>query len=276
MGYFCQMFHHIQESADWLRKNGVAGAAVGIVLGTGLNRLGQLISVEKTIPYAEIPHFPLSTVTSHSGNLLYGTLEGQSVVAMQGRFHFYEGYSMEQVVFPIRVMKLLGVETLLLSNASGAINLDWKKGELMILEDHINLQPAHPLIGANLEQLGTRFPDMSEPYDHHLQQLLEDIAIENDLVIRKGTYVSVSGPNIETRAEYRFLRRLGADAVGMSTVPEVIASRHAGMRCAAISVLTDECDPDNLHPVALEDIIAVAEKADEKLAILFKNLIARL
>jgi purine-nucleoside phosphorylase len=276
MGYFCRMYHQIQESADWLKNKGITGATIGIVLGTGLNRLGQLISIEKSIPYAEIPHFPLSTVTSHSGNLIYGTLEGQRVLAMQGRFHFYEGYSMEQVVFPIRVMKLLGVETLLLSNASGAINLDWKKGELMILDDHINLQPAHPLIGANVEELGPRFPDMSEPYDLHLQQLLEDIALENNLVVRKGTYVSVSGPNLETRAEYRFLRRLGADAVGMSTVPEVIAARHAGMRCAAISVLTDECDPDNLHPVALEDIIAVAEKADEKLAILYKNLIARL
>jgi purine-nucleoside phosphorylase len=267
------MLIQAQESAAFLKPYLTDTPVAGIILGTGLHRLAKSIQIEKVIPYSEIPHFPLSTVESHAGQLLIGRIAGKQVVAMQGRFHFYEGYTMQQVSFPVRVMKLLGVETLLISNAAGALNPVFKKGELMLLNDHINFQGENPLIGKNIDELGPRFPDMSAPYDAGLLQMAREIAAAHQLKVHEGVYVAVPGPMLETRAEYRFLRIIGADAVGMSTVPEVITARHMNMRCLAVSVLTDECDPDNLHPVTLEEIIAVAATADEKLSTLFKKIV---
>ncbi len=265
----------IKAAAAYLKGLGPTEACTGIVLGTGLGHLASYIEVIREVSYTDIPNFPVSTVESHAGKLIYGTLAGKTVLAMQGRFHYYEGYTMEQIVLPIRVMKLLGVETLILSNASGCLNLNWHKGELMLLEDHINLQPTNPLIGKNKEELGVRFPDMSAPYHQPYNSLLETIAAEKGIILRKGVYVSVPGPMLETRAEYRYLKMIGADAVGMSTVPEVIAAHHAGMKCVAISVLTDECDPDHLVPVSLAEIIAVASKAEVKLSELLVEFIKR-
>jgi purine-nucleoside phosphorylase len=236
----------------------------------------EQIQIKKEIPYKDIPHFPLSTVESHTGKLILGTIADKMVIAMQGRFHYYEGYSMQQIVFPVRVMKLLGVKHLLLSNASGCLNPNWKKGELMLIDDHINLQPTNPLIGRNNNELGPRFPDMSAPYSAQMNALLEQIAAEKKITLNKGIYVSVPGPMLETRAEYRYLKMIGADAVGMSTVPEVIAANHLGLPCAAVSVLTDECNPDDLKPVTLAEIIAVAAQAEVKLSELFVDVIARL
>jgi purine-nucleoside phosphorylase len=270
------MLIQAQESAAFLKPYLTDTPVAGIILGTGLHRLAKSIQIEKVIPYSEIPHFPLSTVESHAGQLLIGRIAGKQVVAMQGRFHFYEGYTMQQVSFPVRVMKLLGVETLLISNAAGALNPVFKKGELMLLNDHINFQGENPLIGKNIDELGPRFPDMSAPYDAGLLQMAREIAAAHQLKVHEGVYVAVPGPMLETRAEYRFLRIIGADAVGMSTVPEVITARHMNMRCLAVSVLTDECDPDNLHPVTLEEIIAVAATADEKLSTLFTAIIESL
>lgn len=267
------MLVQAQESAAFLKPYLAETPVAGIILGTGLHRLAKSIQIEKVIPYSEIPHFPLSTVESHAGQLLIGSIAGKQVVAMQGRFHFYEGYTMQQVSFPVRVMKLLGVETLLISNAAGALNPAFKKGELMLLNDHINLQGENPLIGKNIDELGPRFPDMSAPYDTGMLKMAREIAANHQLAVHEGVYVAVPGPMLETRAEYRFLRIIGADAVGMSTVPEVISARHMNMRCLAVSVLTDECDPDNLHPVTLEEIIAVAATADEKLSLLFHKLV---
>ena len=270
------MLQQLSESADWLRKEGIVDPEIGIVLGSGLNQLAAEINTELEISYADIPHFPLSTVEFHEGKLRYGTLGGKKVLAMQGRFHYYEGYNFNQVVFPIRVMKNLGIHTLLLSNAAGTLNLKWNKGDLMLIDDHINLQPGNPLIGKNEDTLGTRFPDMSSPYDHEINKLLLTIAEKLNITLRKGVYASVPGPNLETRAEYRFLKIIGADAVGMSTVPEVIAARHLGLRCAAISVLTDVCDPENLAKVDIAEIIAVAAIADDKLTRIFTTLLASL
>ena len=266
----------IEETAAFLKGKGILSPEIGIVLGTGLGNLATEIEVELTIPYTEIPHFPIATVEFHTGKLIYGNLGGKKVLAMNGRFHYYEGYTMEQIVFPVRVMKLLGVSKLLLSNAAGAMNLDWKKGDLMMLTDHINQQPSNPLLGPNLDSLGTRFPDMSEAYSHEINDKLRSIAKEQSLTLREGVYVSVMGPMLESPAEYRFLRTIGADAVGMSTVPEVIAANHMKMPCAAVSVLTDECDPDNLEPINIEEIIAVAGKAEIKLTRLFVQLIQSL
>jgi len=260
------------ETLNFLRQNGFGHPTVGIVLGTGLHELSKKIEVIASLDYAQIPHFPLSTVESHAGKLVYGTLNGKSVVAMQGRFHLYEGYEIEQVTYPIEIMSLLGIKTLLLSNAAGSINLSWKKGELMALTNHINFQnafqksEAHPTERANNIQ----------PYDLELIELLKTCASNLQLKLNAGTYVAVQGPNLETRAEYRFLRKIGADAVGMSTVPEVIFARKNNIRCVAISVLTDECDPDNLHPVSLAEIIAVAQKADQKLTDLYYNFVGKL
>lgn len=270
------MISQINETVAFLKQKGINNPQVGIVLGTGLGKLVNEITIEHEIAYSEIPHFPIATVESHSGKLIYGDLNGKKVIAMSGRFHFYEGYTMQQITFPIRVMKFLGVEHLLLSNAAGAINLDFPKGSLMLIDDHINLQPDNPLIGKNDEQLGSRFPDMSAPYDKKLNKLIKEVATANKVDLKEGVYVAVSGPNLETRAEYRFLKTIGADVVGMSTVPEVIVANHMGLPCAAISVLTDECDPDNLHPVDIADIIAVAMKAEEKLIIIIKELMNEL
>ena len=266
----------INESVAYLNQQGIAEPQIGIVLGTGLGHLASHIQVIQEISYQQIPHFPISTVESHDGKLIYGTLGGKTVLAMQGRFHFYEGYSMEQIVFPIRVMKFLGIKLLLLSNAAGCLNLNWKKGDLMLLDDHINLQPSNPLIGKNIEALGSRFPDMSAPYFPAFNQSLMAIAQQYEITLHKGVYAAVPGPMLETRAEYRYIRQLGADAVGMSTVPEVIAANHMGLPCAAVSVLTDECDPDHLKPVTLEEIIEVASKAELKLTQLFMHFIESL
>lgn len=266
----------INQSVAYLNQQGIAEPQVGVVLGTGLGHLASHIQVIQEISYQQIPHFPISTVESHAGKLIYGTLGGKTVLAMQGRFHFYEGYSMEQIVFPIRVMKFLGIKLLLLSNAAGCLNLNWKKGDLMLLDDHINLQPSNPLIGKNIEALGPRFPDMSAPYFPAFNQSLMAIAQQHEITLHKGVYAAVPGPMLETRAEYRYIRQLGADAVGMSTVPEVIAANHMGLPCAAVSVLTDECDPDHLKPVTLQEIIEVASKAELKLTQLFMHFIESL
>ena len=270
------MMDKLKETAAFLQDRGVTAPEVGIVLGTGLADLVSHIDVELELSYNVIPHFPIATVEFHFGKLIYGTLGGKKVVALQGRYHYYEGYTMAQIVHPVRVMKLLGVSTILLSNAAGGINLSYPKGSLMMVDDHINLQPDNPLIGPNLEELGPRFPDMSAPYDERLNGLMREIAQEQGLELKEGVYVSVAGPNLETRAEYRMLSRMGADAVGMSTVPEVIACNHMGIPCACVSVLTDECDPDNLKPVDIEDIITTAKAAEKHLTKLYAALIERI
>ncbi len=267
-------YEELKEAADYLANKGMH-ADVGVVLGTGLNKFLDKMVVLQTISYADIPHFPVSTVEFHKGNLVYGTIGEKKVLCMQGRFHFYEGYSMQQVVFPIRVLKMLGVQHLFLSNAAGGINPGYKKGDLVLIDDHINLQTANPLTGRNVDELGGRFPDMSSPYSAYLQKVISGAAEELKIQLEKGTYAAVNGPNLETRAEYRYLKIIGADLVGMSTVPEVIAANHMQLPCAAISIITDECDPDNLQPVNIAEIIEVAGKADETLsALLYKSILA--
>lgn len=270
------MINEIKETTDFLKNAGVIEPSIGIVLGTGLGELVQHIQIEKTIDYSDIPNFPVSTVEFHKGKLIYGTIAGKKVFAMQGRFHLYEGYTMQQITFPIRVMKMLGIKHLLLSNAAGGINQDFKKGDLVLIEDHINLQNDNPLIGKNLDELGQRFPDMSCPYSGILNATFKNIAAELNIPLKQGVYVSVTGPNLETRAEYRFLKIIGADMVGMSTVPEVIVANHMSLPCAGVSVITDECDPDNLKPVDIAEIIEVAGKADKVLSQLFINTIKSL
>jgi purine-nucleoside phosphorylase len=264
------------EAVAYLRSRGVQKADVGIVLGTGLGWLTNYIEVEEVIDYTHIPHFPEATVEMHKGKLIYGRLGGKKILAMQGRFHYYEGYTMQQITFPVRVMRLLGIQHLLLSNAAGGLNLQFKKGDLVIICDHINLLPGNPLIGKNLNEFGPRFPDMSQPYSAQLNSRLLRIGLDEGISLKQGIYVSVAGPNLETRAEYRFLRMIGADVVGMSTVPEVIVANHMSLPCAAVSVITDECDPDNLQPISIEEIIKVAAQADKKLSLVFKKLIEEL
>jgi purine-nucleoside phosphorylase len=263
----------LQECVEWLKDHGITSPEIGIILGTGLGDLAKHIETEKSFSYNVIPHFPMATVEFHFGKLIYGKLGGKQVLAFQGRFHYYEGHSMSEVVMPVRIMKMLGVKYVLLSNAAGAINLTYAKGDLMLLDDHINLQPDNPLRGANLDELGSRFPDMSQPYSKMLNTKLKALAQEQGIVLHEGVYASVMGPNLETRAEYRFLKTIGADAVGMSTVPEVIACNHMGLPCCCISVLTDVCDPDHLQPVSVEEIIAVAKKSELKLSTLYVSLI---
>lgn len=258
-------YNEIKECADFLRGKGFANPEMGVILGTGLGAFVNEIDIKKSLDYSEIPNFPVSTVEFHSGKLHIGTVKGKRVVVMQGRFHYYEGYTMDQIVFPVRVMKLLGINKLLVSNAAGAINPGYKKGEMMLLDDHINLLPENPLRGANMDELGSRFPDMSAPYSSEMNKALVNAAEDLGINLHQGVYVSVTGPNLETRAEYRYLRNIGADAVGMSTVPEVIAAVHMDLPTAAISVLTDECDPDNLHPVDISEIIAIAGTAEKAL-----------
>lgn len=270
------MQEKIKETSAFLKKSGFKTPDVGIILGTGLGKLVDEIVIEDTMNYTDIPNFPVSTVEYHKGKLIYGELSGKNVLAMQGRFHFYEGYSLQQITFPIRVMKSLGVRYLLISNAGGAMNPEYRKGNLMLLDDHINLLGTSPLVGPNHNDLGPRFPDMSQPYSRDLNEKLERIAREKNIILHKGVYVAVHGPNLETRAEYRFLNRIGADVVGMSTVPEVIVANHAGLPCAAISVLTDECDPDNLHPIDIDDIIKTAAFAENDLIQLFKGVISEI
>lgn len=264
------------KAKEFLVKKGITNPETAIVLGTGLNALLNYVDIKQTIPYTEIPGFCASTVEFHKGNLVYGTIGKKHVLIMQGRFHYYEGYSMQQIVFPIRVMKLLGLKFLFLSNAAGGINLDFKKGDLVLIDDHINLQSGNPLTGKNFDELGPRFPDMNEPYHSDLKNHLLKKAKELNLDLKKGIYAGVNGPNLETKAEYRYLKIIGADMVGMSTVPEVIASNHLQLPCVAVSVITDECDPDNLKPVKIEDIIETAGKADKKLSLLFSEIIKEL
>ena len=261
---------------DFLRQKGIESAEIGIVLGTGLHQLINYVEVKQTIPYADIPGFPISTVEFHKGNLIYGTIANKNVLIMQGRFHAYEGYSMQQIVFPIRIMKLLGINQLFLSNAAGGINLNFKKGDLVMVDDHINLLTGNPLSGKNYDELGSRFPDLSEPYDVALKARLLQKAIALNITLKKGVYAAVHGPNLETKAEYRYLKIIGADMVGMSTVPEVIAAVHMQLPCIAVSVITDECGPDNLKPVNIQEIIEVAGKADGKLSQLFIEVIKEL
>jgi len=264
------------KTRDYLIARGITQPEIGIVLGTGLNQLLDHVNIHQTIPYGEIPNFAISTVEFHKGNLVYGTIAGKSVLIMQGRFHAYEGYSMQQIIFPIRVMKLLGVQKLFLSNAAGGINLNFKKGDLVLIDDHINLLYGNPLCGKNYDHLGSRFPDMSQPYDVQLKRLLQQKATELNIGLKEGIYAAVPGPNLETKAEYRYLKIIGADMVGMSTVPEVIAAAHMKLPCIAVSVITDECDPKNLKPVNIAEIIEIAEKADKSLSQLFVKAIKEL
>jgi purine-nucleoside phosphorylase len=266
----------IDEAVEHVRRRGQWAPEVGLVLGTGLGALIRDMDVDETIEYEEIPHFPVSTVESHSGRLVFGILEGRPVMAMQGRFHFYEGYSMEQVTFPIRVMQRMGVGTLVVSNACGGMNPGYRRGEIMRIDDHINLIGDNPLRGPNIDELGPRFPDMSEPYDRGLGALADRVALEAGIRLHVGVYVAVAGPNLETRAEYRFLRSIGADVVGMSTVPEVIVARHAGMRVLGISIITDECFPDSLEAVDVETIIRVAGEAEPRMTRVIRDTIGRL
>jgi len=266
----------VEEAAGAVREHFTQRPDVAIILGTGLGRLGAEIDTSVAIEYSDIPNFPLSTVESHAGRLLCGTLAGKTVVAMQGRFHRYEGYSLQQVTFPVRVLHALGAGTLVVSNACGGMHPLWRAGDLMLIADHINLLGDNPLVGPNDDRLGPRFPDMSEAYDAPLRELARSVALERGIELREGVYVAVSGPNLETRAEYRFLRAIGADVVGMSTVPEVIVAKHAGMRVLGLSIITDMCLPDNLEPATVEKIIAVANRAEPRLTQLVTGVLERL
>ncbi len=266
----------LEESTAYLKNKGFDNPEIGIVLGTGLGKLVSEIENAIEAHYNHIPFFPLATVEFHSGKLIYGQIEGKKVVVMQGRFHLYEGYDLIDVTYPIRVMRMLGIQKLFISNAAGAINLNYKKGDMMLIEDHINLQGGSPLTFKNVAEFGDRFVDMSEPYDPKMRRRLEEIAKREKVSLKKGVYASVVGPQLETKAEYRMLKTLGADAVGMSTVPEVIVANHLRLPIVAVSVLTDECDPDNLQPINIQEIIAVAERTEPKMIKLFKELIKSL
>jgi purine-nucleoside phosphorylase len=269
------MLEKIKEAHDYIKSRTSVSPSVGIILGTGLGGLVKEIEIVDEIEYKDIPHFPLSTVQSHSGKLIFGNLGGKAVVAMQGRFHFYEGYTMQECTFPVRVMKFLGIERLFVSNASGGVNPDYEIGEIMILNDHINLFPAHPLIGKNIDELGPRFPDMSQPYDRSMIALAEEIAKENNIKVSQGVYAGLTGPTLETPAEYNYVRIIGADTVGMSTVPEVIVARHMDIPCFAISIITDLGVPGHIQEVSVEDVIAVANEKEPSMTIIMRELIAR-
>jgi purine-nucleoside phosphorylase len=270
------LFERIKAAAGVVRTRTSLKPGVGIILGTGLGALAEEIDVEASIPYEEIPGFPLSTVETHAGRLLLGRLGQRPVVAMQGRFHRYEGYGLADVTFPVRVLRALGATTLVVSNACGGMNPLWGPGDLVLLSDHINLLGDNPLVGSNDERLGARFPDMSAPYDPELRALTRAVALELGIVLREGVYVAVPGPSLETRAEYRMLRTLGADVVGMSTVPEVIVAVHSGMRALGISIITDQCLPDALEPADIGRIIATAGRAEPSLSRLIRGLVERL
>jgi len=269
----------IDKAVRFIRSRTSMEPPIGIILGTGLGGLAREISPETVIDYTDIPHFPVSTVESHRGKLIFGTLGRKKVVAMQGRFHYYEGYTMKQITFPVRVMAApggLGVKTLLVSNAAGALNPLFRRGDIMIMTDHINLLGDNPLIGPNDDTLGPRFPDMSEPYDRKLIELAEQVALDARIRMQRGVYAAMSGPNLETKSEYRFLRMIGADAIGMSTIPEDIVAVQMGVRVLGFSVLTDECFPDALKPATVEEIIAVANKAEPNLTAVMKGVIEKL
>jgi purine-nucleoside phosphorylase len=274
-----ELREQLDESLSFIRKHTRMRPEIGIILGTGLGGLVKEIRKEIVLDYDEIPHFPVSTVESHHGKLIFGTLAGKKIVAMQGRFHAYEGYTLQQVTFPVRLMSKkvgLGVRTLLISNAAGGMNPEFRRGDLMVITDHINLQGDNPLIGPNDNDMGPRFPDMSEPYSRELIALADSVAAEQNIPLQHGVFVAVQGPNLETRAEYRFLRGIGGDAVGMSTVPEDIVAIHMGMRVLGCSIITDECFPDTLKPVTLAEVIAAANKAEPKLTRIFKEVVKRL
>ncbi|MEX0290612.1 MAG: purine-nucleoside phosphorylase [Flavobacteriaceae bacterium] len=263
----------LEESVAYLKNKGFDSSEIGIVLGTGLGKLVDEIEDAVVAHYNNIPFFPLATVEFHSGKLIFGTIQQKKVVVMQGRFHLYEGYDLLDVTYPVRVMHLLGIKKLFISNAAGAINLNFRKGEIMLIEDHINLQGRSPLAFKNVAEFGDRFVDMLEPYDPEMRTAIEKIAADKQIPLQKGVYASVYGPQLETKAEYRMLKTLGADAVGMSTVPEVIVANHLRLPVIAVSVLTDECDPDNLQPVNIQEIIEIAGKTEPKMIKLFKELI---
>ena len=260
----------IEEAVTFLQSRTKLKPDAGIILGTGLGGLAQEVVPEVVIEYPEIPHFPVSTVESHKGRLILGTLAGKNVMVMQGRFNYYEGYTMEQVTFPVRVMKALGARTLLISNAAGGMNPQFSKGDIMVITDHINLIGDNPLIGSNDDSLGPRFPDMSEPYSTELIGIAGEVALTLGIRLERGVFVAVSGPNLETRAEYRYLRAIGADAVGMSTVPENIVAVHAGMRVLGMSIITDECFPESLQPVRIDEVIGVASRSEPRLTAILK------
>ena len=266
----------IKEAVDYIRSRCTSKPQIGVILGTGLGALVEQVKIVCEIPYDEIPHFPVSTVESHHGRLLLGTLEGKSIIVMQGRFHYYEGYSMKQVTFPVRVMKLLGIKQLLVSNAAGGLNPKFHVSDLMIINDHINLFPENPLTGTNMDQLGPRFPVMSEPYSHQLIKKGIEISAELNTKVHQGVYAAVTGPNLETPAEYKYLQIIGADAIGMSTVPEVLVARHMDIPVFATSVITDLCYPGAIEKVSVEKIIAAAGRAEPHLTDLFSRLVASL
>ena len=270
------MKNRIDESVEFLEQLEIESGCIGIILGTGLGDLVEHISVEKKIPFESIPHFPTSTVEYHSGKLIYGTLNLKKVLVFQGRFHLYEGYNFFEITYPVRILHALGVKKIILSNAAGAVNLKFNKGEIMLIEDHINLQGGSPLAEKGIHDLGNRFVDMSEPYAVPMRQKAKEIANKENIILHTGTYAAVVGPQLETKAEYRYLKIIGADAVGMSTVPEVIVANQLEMDCIALSVLTDVCDPENLKPIDIPDIMAMAKKAEQSLIILIKHLILSL
>lgn len=264
------------EALTYLQEETDARPNYLLILGTGLGRLAEEIDVDDSISYTDIPHFPVSTVESHAGRLLFGTLSGKNVVAMQGRFHYYEGYSMQEIAFPIRVLKALSTDTLIVSNACGGMNPNYERGDIMLISDHINMLGDNPLIGPNDDELGPRFPDMSEPYTERLKELAETVALDKGIKMHKGVYLALSGPMLETKAEYRFLRQIGADVVGMSTVPEVIAAVHMSMEVLGISVITDECFPDALEPVVIEEVLEAAGIAEPKMTQVIMGVLDRL
>jgi len=267
---------YIQETTEYLIEKGFESPEIGIILGTGLGQLLEKVEILQEVSYNQIPNFPTATVEFHRGKLIYGKIEDKTVVVMQGRFHLYEGYDLLDVTFPVRIMYRLGIKRLLVSNAAGAINLDYTKGELMLIDDHINLQGGSPLAHKGVSKLGDIFVDMSCPYDKNMSNLMSEIAVKEDITLHKGIYASVLGPQLETRAEYRYLKIIGADAVGMSTVPEVIVANQLQIPVVAVSVLTDECDPDHLEPVNVEDILSTAAKAEPKMVKLFCELIKQI
>ncbi len=270
------MLSKIKETADFIVEKSNTKANIGIILGTGLGGLVEEIDIKFTLNYDDIPNFPVSTVEGHHGRLIFGILGGKEVVAMQGRFHYYEGYNMQEVTFPVRVMKMMGIETLLVSNASGGLNPDFAVGDVMIIDDHINMFGTNPLIGKNFNELGPRFPDMSEPYSKDLVNKAFEIAYKNNIKLKRGIYVGTSGPTFETPAEYKMFRILGADVVGMSTVPEVIVARHMNMTCFGVSIVTDSGVPGEIVEISHEEVQEIAAKAEPTMTFVIKELVASL
>jgi purine-nucleoside phosphorylase len=268
------MLARIKATSNFIQKRTDFNAEIGIILGTGLGGLVNEIKIEHSINYSDIPHFPISTVDGHAGRMIFGKLGKKNIIALQGRFHYYEGYSLKEVTFPVRVMHMMGIRKLFVSNASGGLNPEFRIGDIMMLNDHINMFPDNPLIGENIEELGPRFPDMSQPYESHMQNLAKKIALKNNIDLKEGVYVGVSGPTFETPAEYKMFRILGGDAVGMSTVPEVIVAKHMNMDCFGISIITDSGVPGEIVEISHEEVQEVAMRAEPKMTLIIKELIA--